>query len=66
MFNRNTQPNITTLESLCEGFGITLAQFFSDDSGMVALDAEQRELLEKWSTMTKEQKTALLELLKKM
>ena len=66
MFTRNTQPSIPTLESICDGFGITLSQFFSDESGLVALDAEQRELLGKWSTMTKEQKTALLELLKKM
>jgi len=66
MFTRNTQPSIATLESICEGFGITLSQFFSDGSGMVSLDDEQRELLSAWSTLSKEQKSTLLELLKKM
>ena len=66
MFTRNTQPSIATLEAICNGLGVTLSQFFSDESGLVALDTEQRELLEQWGVMSKEQKTALLELLKKM
>ena len=66
MFTRNTQPSIATLESICNGFGITLSQFFSDENGMVSLSEEQRELLDKWSTIPQEQKNALLELLKKM
>ncbi|MDR1704031.1 MAG: helix-turn-helix transcriptional regulator [Clostridiales bacterium] len=66
MFTRNTQPSIATLESICDGFGITLSQFFSDDNGMVSLSGEQRELLDRWGTIPKEQKVILLELLKKM
>jgi transcriptional regulator with XRE-family HTH domain len=66
MFTRNTQPSIATLESICEGFGITLSQFFSDESGMVSLNPEQRELLDRWGSIPKEQKAALLELLKNM
>lgn len=31
MFNRETQPSIATLEALCKGFGITLAEFFAED-----------------------------------
>ena len=30
MFNRETQPSIATLEALCKGFGITLAEFFAE------------------------------------
>ena len=30
IFNRNTTPSIATLESICAGFGITLAQFFAE------------------------------------
>ena len=30
LFKRNTTPSIPTLEAICNGFGITLSQFFSD------------------------------------
>lgn len=32
---RNTVPSISTLESICSAFGITLAQFFTEDSNTV-------------------------------
>ncbi len=32
MFNRETLPSITTLECLCNAFGITMSEFFSDSS----------------------------------
>ena len=30
MFNRETQPSIATLEAICKGFGITVAEFFAE------------------------------------
>ena len=30
MFSRNTMPSISTLEVICDAFGLTLAQFFSE------------------------------------
>ena len=30
IFRRNTVPSLPTLEKICNGFGITLAQFFCD------------------------------------
>lgn len=33
---RNTVPSIPTLEAICSAFGITLAQFFSDNSFTVS------------------------------
>ena len=64
MFNRNNDPSISTLEDICKAFGITLSQFFADEGELVALNKEQTEMLEKWSVLTSEQKTALLKLLK--
>lgn len=64
MFKRNNDPSISTLEDICSAFGITLSQFFADEGELVALNKEQTEMLEKWSTLTSEQKTALLRLLK--
>lgn len=31
MFNRNNAPTLPTLEAVCRAFGITLAQFFTED-----------------------------------
>lgn len=64
MFNRNNDPSIGTLEDICNAFGITLSQFFADEGELVALNKAQVEMLEKWSTLTSEQKNALLKLLK--
>ena len=43
IFKRNTQPTIETLEAVCRGLGITLAQFFADEE-MVELTPDLKEL----------------------
>ena len=66
LFRLNNQPTIPTLEAICKGFGISLTQFFAEGNEAVVLSEEQREMLELWDTLNKEQKAALLELLKIM
>lgn len=56
IFRRNSVPSITTLESICNGFGITLSQFFADGD-MVELTPQAKELFDNWVTLTPEQKT---------
>lgn len=63
IFHRNTMPSIPTLEILCETFGITLSQFFSEGD-MVSLSPEQTALLCHWSHLTPEQQRLLTELIK--
>ena len=65
LFKRNTLPSISTLEAICTGFGITLAQFFCEGN-MVELSDEQKELFEKWISLTSAQKRVLLELINNM
>ena len=43
IYRRNTVPSITTLETICKGFGITLSQFFAEGE-MVELTPELKEL----------------------
>ena len=62
IFNRNTTPSIATLESICAGFGITLAQFFAEGD-MVELTEEQREMFAAWSSLSKDQKDVLRQLI---
>lgn len=59
IFRRNSVPSITTLESICDGFGITLSQFFADGD-MVELTPQAKELFDNWVTLTPEQKNAVL------
>ena len=65
LFSRNTVPNVTTLEAVCSGFGITLAQFFCTGN-MVELTDEQKELFDRWITLTPTQKRLLYELIENM
>lgn len=62
IFNRNTTPSVSTLEAICQGFGITLAQFFAEGD-MVELTPEQRRMFQEWSSLTKPQKDALFQLI---
>ena len=62
IFNRNTTPSVATLESVCNGFGITLAQFFAEGD-MVELTEEQKEMFAAWSALTREQKDVLAQLI---
>ena len=48
---RNLQPSVASLEKICSGLGITLAQFFQENPG-VSLSAEQAELLSLWGNFS--------------
>lgn len=63
---RNTVPSISTLESICSAFGITLAQFFTEDSNTVQLNTEQQDLFNQWIALTDNQKNLIYQLIKEM
>ena len=63
IFRRGTVPSITTLEAICRGFGITMAQFFSEGDE-VQLTDDLKELFAAWLFLTPEQKDLLLQFLK--
>ncbi|MDL2273633.1 helix-turn-helix transcriptional regulator [Oscillospiraceae bacterium OttesenSCG-928-G22] len=66
LYNRSYEPTISTLESICAGFGIPLAEFFNIDNESVILTSEQKELLLQWSLLNHEQKESLFALMKNM
>ena len=59
IFSRNATPSIPTIESICKGLGITLAQFFSDGE-MVELSPDLKELFDGWVFLTAKQKATVL------
>ena len=62
IFRRNTIPNFITLESICKGFGITMAQFFAEGD-LVELTKEQQSFFKRWAGLAPEQKVLLDELI---
>ena len=65
IYRRNSVPSISTLETICRGFGITLSQFFADGE-MVELTPELKELFNNWVNLTPEQKIAANQMLRAM
>ena len=65
IYRRNSVPSVTTLETICKGFGITMSQFFAEGE-MVELTPELKELFDNWVNLTPEQKTAANQMLRAM
>ena len=65
VFRKDSEPTISTLETICNTFGITLSQFFAEGD-FVPLTSEQRELLDKWASLSNEQKELVLNMIANM
>ena len=62
MFNRETLPSITTLESICKAFGITLSEFFEAENDSESLDKKKfSKLYESLSPATRQAIYQLME-----
>lgn len=59
MFYRNTCPSIATLEQICSAFGITLSEFFSENSEPMFLTNKERELLNNFRLLNSKEKSAI-------
>ena len=57
MLSQDNTPTFPTLEKLCHGFGITLGQFFNDDT--LTVTPEQRRHLERWDRLSQEERTGI-------
>ena len=63
--NRNAPPKIDTLERICGAFGISLSQFFVDDSEKIeVLNHKEKELISLFRKLSDEKQTSLIDLLK--
>ena len=65
-YKKDMMPSFASLEKICEAFGVTLSQFFSDGEESVALTGCQREMLAKWKCLTAAQQSSLLNLMDSM
>ena len=65
-YKKGMTPSFSSLEKICEAFGLTLSQFFADAEDRLALTPAQRALLDKWSRLTPGQQSSLLALMDAM
>ena len=66
-YRKNQIPTIPSLEKICKAFGITLAQFFTDDyAEITSLTKRQSELLHEWNKLNVNQQKIIIKLLKEM
>ncbi|SFQ09802.1 Helix-turn-helix [Lachnospiraceae bacterium XBB1006] len=56
----DSEPTLATLEKICEAFGISMAQFFSEGGSYPDLTKEQKEILEVYSAASPEERKILL------
>ena len=63
-YRKDLLPSIPSLEKICNAFGITLSQFFSENEEPYVLTSTQRQLLEASTALTEEQQLALIEFIK--
>lgn len=65
-YKKGRSPSVSSLEKICEAFGITMSQFFLDNESVTDLTNDQREMLENWSALSKNQRAIVLTLIKNM
>ena len=67
LFLKNNQPTITTLEKICNGFHITLSEFFSDATPyrneIPVITEEEQELLNLFRSLTKKDRTRYIKIM---
>ena len=53
LFHRGNVPSVTTLSKICNGLGISLSEFFSENENTYqTLNTEQQSLLENWNHLS--------------
>ena len=56
MLHKTNVPSVPSLMKICEGLGITLAQFFSDQDETAKLTADQKDCLSLWNGLDAQSK----------
>lgn len=62
-FKNNTMPTVPTLIRICDGFGITLSQFFMGDEKLTSLTDEQAHLLDMFNSLPVEKKQFCIQMI---
>lgn len=53
---KTASPSLVSIEKICDGFGITLSQFFSKENELAKLTVDERECLSRWAQIVQRTK----------
>lgn len=59
MLHKSNSPSLPTLIKICNGFGITLAQFFDAENPQATLSPAQKYLLDQWKSLSPDNQRAV-------
>ena len=65
-YKKGMTPSFSSLEKICDAFGMTLSEFFADGEDRVALTESQRRMITGWNCLNAQQQRALLALMDTM
>ncbi len=65
MFNRETLPSITTLESICNAFSISLAEFFTDSNETLEALSE-KQVLSLYNSISHQSQKTIVDLMNQL
>lgn len=60
LINRHSDPQCSTINKICEGFGITMSQFFLNENNRCDLTNDQKYLLDVWDTLKYREKQLVI------
>ncbi|EEQ59212.1 DNA-binding helix-turn-helix protein [Clostridiales bacterium 1_7_47FAA] len=63
-YRKNLQPSVASIEKICKGLDITLAQFFSYENQDNTLTTSQQDILEIWKYLNDSQKSILIRMIR--
>lgn len=66
IMKKKTLPNLITLEKICNGFGISLSQFFQEDDMCFSLTDDQKQLMNIWTALEREKRDVIKTILQGM
>lgn len=65
IYRRGAMPSIPTLQAICDGYGITMSQFFAENE-MIEITPAVKELFDLWVSLTPKQKESVLQICRAM
>ena len=63
-YNKHATPSLKMLVSICNAFGITLAEFFNESDTRIELTDEEKALLKEWVLLSPKEKEIVFNLIK--
>lgn len=65
-YRKSMLPSIGSLEKICNGFGITMSEFFDDGREAIPITDEQKQLLNGWERLSPKQRKMLIQFLESL